>query len=95
LKEDNEYAGGIVNKKSIKTIFPVVLRLIVNYAPLGYMEKMGKINRKVCFTGPFADELIGLGQTQAALKSFGRDSVLGDGSDSLLEIRTILKRLPT
>jgi serine/threonine protein kinase len=89
LKEDNEYAGGIVNKKSIKTIFPIVLRLIVNYAPLGYMEKMGKINRKVCFTGPFADELIGLGQTQAALKSFGRDSVLGDGSDSLLEIRTI------
>jgi hypothetical protein len=53
------------------------------------MEKMGKINRKVCFTGPFAGDLIGLGQTQAALKSFGRDAVLGDGSDSLLEIRTI------
>ena len=89
LKEDNEYAGGIVNKKAIKAIFPVVLRLIVNYDRLGYMEKMGKINRKVSFTGPFADELIGLGQTQAALKSFGRDVVLGDGSDSLLEIRTI------
>jgi len=89
LKEDNEYAGGIVHKKAIKTVFPVVLRLIVNYDQSGNMEKMGKINRKVCFTGPFADDLIGLGQTQAALKSFGRDSVLGDGSDSLLEIRTI------
>ena len=89
LKEDNDYVGGIVNKKAIKTIFPVVLRLIVNYAHLGELEKVGKINRKVCFTGPLAYELNSLEQTQAALKSFGKDSALGGCSDSCLEVRTV------
>jgi len=95
LKEDNEYAGGIVNKKAIKTVFPVVLRLIVNYPILDKIGVIGKSNREIFFTGPFAEELVRFEGTQAGLKAFGRVSALGDCSDSCIEIRTVFETATT